>query len=75
MIPGIPCRLLTPHVSLIPSFYLSDSDNFIYPKAETIPDIEPMMIAMNGLFRMSALEPIPTPPANVAFRTTSISSL
>merc|ERR1719331_3256094 len=61
---GIPCKLLMPHVSVLPEMMKSCLQK---PMVEIAPAISPISTAPNGPSGKLAVAPIDTPPANVAF--------
>lgn len=65
-IPGIPCKLFIPQVSLRPIFSSKKLVSFMYPKVETIPPIQPIVKLAAGLVPKPLTAPIITPPDNVA---------
>ena len=72
--PGIPCKLCIPHVSCKFIFFLKYGPKNKNPNVDTIPAIVPIIIEITPVTTKSEAPPIDTPPANVAFNTTSISN-
>ena len=77
--PGTPCRLCTPHVSLMPMRASKKGLRYIKPKVEMEPVISPVASAAPGLMRtgvepdaIAHADPIATPPARVAFYTSTM---
>mmetsp|Transcript_104991 Transcript_104991/g.165662 ORF Transcript_104991/g.165662 Transcript_104991/m.165662 type:complete len:156 (+) Transcript_104991:355-822(+) len=66
-IPGMPCRLLMPHVSQ--SLAIKGLQN---PMHEIAPAIIPTSMAPKGPMAKLAVAPIETPPASVAFCTGTV---
>lgn len=70
--PGMPCRLLIPQVSFNPIFYSRKDVSFIKQKVEIIPPKNPIVKLAAGLTARPLTAPIMTPPANVAFKISSM---
>jgi len=71
-IPGIACKLFTPQVSCKPIFSYKNLDITLNPYDEKHPPINPIKIEKTDSTTKSELDPITTPPAKVAFKTSSI---